>query len=339
MAASTDSTRSDWVWALIYDGELDAVMAMLPANFDWRGLHPTEKCTLLHCAIRDSICEKQNFQRRLDLIEWLIERGADPTQESRSNDHQHHNWWKRNDKEGSLVKLKLKDTSAVSYAIKLRALFRDEMTSKGLEKANWTQEIKNLTAIVKTLADKMKERNPKVDRVKVDSSVVEMWERLFAAKDSHDVTLVTADGPVTSHSFILAQASPVLAAMLSSTMREGCQKRIDVKDASSKGASFFLELLYTGTSDADIDCSDALVALDLSHRWQVKGVTAMLTRALENMITDEGFIKIAEAAVLKDLPNLQKACIAYASQSSTIQDKLKRNRGIPACLQELFGHP
>merc|ERR1711879_1097294 len=184
---------------------------------------------------------------------------------------------------------------------KLQDRFNAEMKSKGKAKANWSGEVERLRRIIKVFAAKMKTKNADTERVTVDLSVIEMWERLHADTSTHDVAFSTADGDVTAHSLVLTHASPVLAAMLSSTMREGCQKRISITDASAKGASFFLDLIYTGTSDSDINYSDALVALDLSHRWQANGAMHMSARALTSMIDEESFAQIAVAATLKNL--------------------------------------
>merc|ERR1719401_1576987 len=126
--------------------------------------------------------------------------------------------------------------------------------------------------------------------------------------------------------------------MLYSTMREGSQKRIDLPDTSEKGLTFFLELLYTGTSTADLDTSVALEALDLAHRWQTQGVVAMLVCALKDMITDKNFATIAEVAAFKDLRELKSVCKTFASNSSHVQKQLKDGK-LPRRVLELLGKP
>merc|ERR1719335_1770952 len=152
------------------------------------------------------------------------------------------------------------------------------MHEKGRIKADWTAEIANLTQVLNKLGKTY------LSKMSVDISVVEMWERMLNARSSHDVTFRTKDGAITAHLSLLSQASPVLDAMLSSGMRESTEKCIEVKDVSSKAMSFFLELLYTGTTCSDADARTALPALDLAHRWQVDGVVAMMSRALEGML-------------------------------------------------------
>ena len=80
-------------------------------------------------------------------------------------------------------------------------------------------------------------------RVSIDEGIAELWEKSLAAKDSHDLTIETADGVVTAHAHMLKAASSVVTAMLESPMKEGKAHRIEIKDTSSKAASLFLETL------------------------------------------------------------------------------------------------
>ena len=49
---------------------------------------------------------------------------------------------------------------------------------------------------------------------------VDLWEKLLLATDSHDLTIDTAEGPVTAHTQMLKEASP--APRLSSYPRKPC---------------------------------------------------------------------------------------------------------------------
>ena len=103
-------------------------------------------------------------------------------------------------------------------------------------------------------------------RVSVHRGIVDLWEKSLEDRQSHDLTLETADGQVTAHSHMLAQASPVVRAMLASPLKEGKARRIEVKDVSSSGVCFFLETLVAAKEyflflhglGADIFCLNAL---------------------------------------------------------------------------------
>ena len=80
-------------------------------------------------------------------------------------------------------------------------------------------------------------------RVSIHEGIAELWEKSLAAKESHDLTIETADGVVTAHAHMLKAASAVVAAMLGSPMKEGKAQRIEIKDTAGKAVSLFLERL------------------------------------------------------------------------------------------------
>lgn len=331
------TNSSGFVWTLLENGEADAVRELAPHDFNWRSLHPVQTITPLQVAALFGIThDSHKFKAYLELVSFLLECGADPAQEApHSCSHKRH-MWKDYDKDGTMVTLPFAGQSAIALVVQCKEQLQAEMHSKGKETADWTREIAHLTDVLNMFIRASKKRAS--ERMSVDMSVVELWERVYGATATHDVTFETGDGSVTAHYHVLAQASPVLSAMLSSAMREGCQKRVEVRDASSKGVAFFLELLYTGSSCSDVDFSDALVALDLAHRWQVSGVANMTTRALAGMLTNESFAAIAESATVKGLSDLSAACTTFASTSTYVQKRLKEGN-LPRPVLELLGKP
>lgn len=333
-------TSSDFVWALLEGGETEDLKNLSPANFNWLSLHPEHQITPLQVASIFGITATHTakFKQYLELVSWLITVGADPAQEAPGTCRHVRSIWKDADRAGTEVKLKFTGASAIAVVVQCRRLLEKEMHEKGRMKADWTAEITNLTHILnklgKTYLSKMKESQ----KISVDVSVVELWERMYNARSSHDVTFRTKDGDITAHLAMLSQASPVLDAMLSSGMRESTEKCIEVKDVSSKAMSFFLELLYTGATCSDVDAKSALPALDLAHRWQVDGVVAMISRALEGMLEDDNFSDIAEAAVLKGLIELKRTCATFATDSAGVQRQLNEGK-LPVIVSEFLGRP
>ena len=116
-------------------------------------------------------------------------------------------------------------------------------------------------------------------KVAVHQAVMDRWESAREMTSTHNVTFETADGAITAHDHILMAASPVLQAMLQSTMKEGQQKQISVADSSGTGVSLLLDMLYTSSTRTDPDFKTMLVALDLAHRWQVQDVVKLLSEA------------------------------------------------------------
>ena len=56
-----------------------------------------------------------------------------------------------------------------------------------------------------------------------------------------------------AHDVVLAVASPVLAAMLESTMAEGTSKCIQVKDSSAAAVGLFLDMAYMSATDTELE--------------------------------------------------------------------------------------
>ena len=125
--------------------------------------------------------------------------------------------------------------------------------------------------------------------------------------------------------------------MLASGMVEGTQKRIQLPDCPPEAASLFLEMLYTGTTGADVDSSAALSVLSLAHRWQIPAVVGMMERALAGLVTEANFPEIADAAAQQDLPALKSACITFAAGSPSIQRRFAKDDLPRAVLSLLDG--
>jgi len=327
------NSSRDFVWTLLESGDVADVKALAPSNFNWYSLHPQHHITALQVAAIFGITSSAKFKDYLELVKWLLSCGAEPEQETPKTCGFIRLFWKNADKPGTEVKLPFAETSAISVVVECRKILAKEMADKGKSKADWSEEISNLSRVLELFA-----KTPKASREKVlvDHSVVDLWERICGATSTHDVTFVTKDGEVTAHELVLTQASPVLAAMLQSSMREGGDKCIQVKDASKTGVLFFLELLYTGSSCSDPDVQAALSALDLAHRWQADGVVTMTEKALETMLSEESFPRIAEAAALKGLADLKKACTGFAACSKAVKQKIKEG-DFPKVVLDMFG--
>lgn len=327
-------SSSDFVWALIEGGECDDVKALSPVDFNWRSLHPEHQITPLQVAsIFGITATNTKFKQYLELVSWLISVGADPAQEAPASCRHVRSIWKDADRSGTEIKLKFTGASAIAVVVHCRRILEKEMHEKGKLKADWSAEISNLAQVLNKLGKTTKLRNS--ERMNVDVSVVDLWERMCNATTSHDVTFRTQDGVVTAHQALLSQASPVLDAMLSSGMREGQEKCIELKDISSTAMSFLLELLYTGSTCAEVDVRTALAALDLAHRWQIDGVVSMISRALEGLLADDNFGIVADIALLKGLPELRRACIAFAADSQAVQRQLNDGKLAPSVAEML----
>ncbi|CAE7226626.1 Klhl2 [Symbiodinium sp. CCMP2456] len=117
---------------------------------------------------------------------------------------------------------------------------------------------------------------PLQSNLSVPQSVVDTWESIRDMSHTHNVVFETADEEVSAHDLVLVAASPVLKAMLESTMKEGSTKRIPVKDSLGSGVRLLVDMLYTSSTRHDPDYTTVLVALDLAHRWQTASCQCLL---------------------------------------------------------------
>eukprot|EP00930_Biecheleria_cincta_P058687 TRINITY_DN44491_c0_g1_i1.p1 TRINITY_DN44491_c0_g1~~TRINITY_DN44491_c0_g1_i1.p1 ORF type:complete len:366 (+),score=66.06 TRINITY_DN44491_c0_g1_i1:75-1100(+) len=325
------ANNPEFVWDCIARAEIDVLKALTPDDFSWSFTHPSNKATLLQWAVLHSFVMASG--KDMDMISWLLDSGADPLQKADTRCTYTHDIWKLNDKEGTKVTVDCKNLCAITVTAKLRQLMDANLRSK---QHRWECYIERLTRYLDLFAEHIAKKKRQRDKISVDASVVEMWESLRVQTSTHDVTFRTDNGTIGAHQIVLSRASPVLAAMLSSSMVEGQSKCIQVETAKKNAVTFFLELLYSGTSCSDIDSSIALSALELSHQWQVDGVTMMLEGALEAMLEDANFDSIAQAAALKDLRRLKSVCVAFASKSRAVQLNL-RSRNLPHAVLLLLG--
>merc|ERR1712070_254478 len=127
-----------------------------------------------------------------------------------------------------------------------------------------------------------------------------------------------------------------MGAMLRSEMLEGCERRISVKDSTCQSLNLLLDLAYTGCTFLDFEFEDALLALDLAHRWQMHCAVMMLQGALMEMLSEKSFPCIAEAAQLKGLPELIESCRKFGTKSQFVQKELEAGR-LPDAVSELMG--
>jgi len=91
-----------------------------------------------------------------------------------------------------------------------------------------------------------------------------LWtERLFT-----DVIVLCGDSRLPAHRSVLAAASPVFAAMLSSDMKEGQTQEIRISDCDEQSVQDTLEYIYTGTVGAGAGCGMVV----LGHKYDIQGL-------------------------------------------------------------------
>ena len=212
---------------------LEELKKMNLEGFDWSSRDETGK-TLLVFAIQQALYytkDSDRFDDALKTIDWLIYSGASVQQKCTGGTSGF--IWQTPDK--PRVDVPCKGLSAISFVRALQRKMRENVE-------HWTHQDAFLAKVAKSFAAACFP-SPARPRVSIDEGIAELWEKSLAAKDSHDLTIVTADDVVTAHGHMLKAASSVVTAMLESPMKEGKAYRIEIKDTSSKALSLFLETL------------------------------------------------------------------------------------------------
>lgn len=254
------------VWAALEEADLETLRKLPVAKIDWNKTHPVDPgMTPLMMAIYRLV--KKKNKKYVDIIEWLVRNGADPTRTLP-------------DVLSSKVRAKEVQISLAGHsAFSLITVWMK--TAYQRKHASFPRDLLSEAKHRMTIASVECMSNQRHE-VSVDKSVVDLWERVLDSTSSHDVTFQAADKPVTAHSLVLVEASPVLRAMLQSPMREGGTREIEVRDTNSSAIVLFLETLYTCSSRLEpMAVPDVLAAIDLAHRWQVSGVVGILAEVLQ----------------------------------------------------------
>ncbi|CAE7466127.1 unnamed protein product [Symbiodinium sp. CCMP2456] len=304
----------------------------VPLSFDWNQPIGTRQVPPLVSIMCVGMLDHQMQEKLHKIAEWLLQVGAEPGHLITNKDRKYV-LFKTGREEETEISVDWKGHSAVSFAFATISQFQ---LRKG--RADWSNEQAFLESLVALFASSAAGKNPCSADVIVPQSTLELWESMRDMTHSHNVIFESSDGEVSAHDQILMAASPVLKAMLASAMKEGTSKRIEVADSTSLGVSLFLDILYTSSTREDPDYKTMLVALDLAHRWQVHGVVQTLCVALRDMIDSQSFVAIAEAAALKGLEMLARACASFGSTDQKVQEMLKKGE-LPAAVRKLLGMP
>ena len=200
-------------------------------GFDWSS-RTESGMTLLVMRIHQALEDSATFKDAMKTIEWLIASGASITQTCTGGQSRYY-WPSKPDL--PRVTVQCTGRSAISYVRALQQEMRKNLKEWKVQEAFLAQVLKSFAA-----ASSQSVTGP---RVSIHAGIAELWEKSLAAKESHDLTIETADGLVTAHAHMLKAASSVVTAMLESPMKEGQARRIEVKDAARNAVSLFLEML------------------------------------------------------------------------------------------------
>ena len=228
--------RTDLFWIFLEDCySLEALQKLNLEGFDWSSRHKSGQ-TLLVRRIHKAICQPAHkFADGLKTLKWLIYSGANVEQKCTGGES---TFGLTDQPEQPRISVQCRDHNAISYVWAVQKKMRENLE-------HWKDEEAFLAQVLGSFAEAFAQSSPNAagPRVSIHEGIAELWEKSLAAKDSHDLTIETADGVVTAHTHMLKAASSVVRAMLESPMKESRAQRIEMKDTPSKAVSLLLEML------------------------------------------------------------------------------------------------
>lgn len=131
-----------------------------------------------------------------------------------------------------------------------------------------------------------------------------------------DVTIEVGDDHVEAHRNILAARSPVFAAMLSSGMQEGREKKIVIKDLEPRAVRDMIAYLYTGSVKQDtLDDDDlCLGLLQAAHCYKVDGLVSSCAEIIGKRLALTTVCDRLEFADLLGCESLKSRCLSFIYQ-------------------------
>eukprot|EP00931_Biecheleriopsis_adriatica_P057449 TRINITY_DN34075_c0_g1_i2.p1 TRINITY_DN34075_c0_g1~~TRINITY_DN34075_c0_g1_i2.p1 ORF type:complete len:292 (-),score=44.35 TRINITY_DN34075_c0_g1_i2:133-1008(-) len=124
-----------------------------------------------------------------------------------------------------------------------------------------------------------------------------LGEKLWKRRKFTDFVLTE----MPCHRAVLTEASPVLAAAVESTMCEGREGRLDIKDVESSAVKAMLQYMYTGkvNAAANLDAKELASVLLLADRYDVEGLLQAVQEQVLEKLNASNVVLISK--VLKPL--------------------------------------
>jgi len=265
---------------------------------------------------------EEGIDQRLNLLKFAAARGASPHIIAPETCDNPRCWSLGGEDDGDA-----QDTNMVIFAGKtaLQCLLSLENEIRALEdwEKNWARDISVIERSLNTLLSANRPATESISKLQIHEGVLDMWERILQNADASDVVISlkgqdssgSETGEVYGHRVVLCEASPVLKAMLTGSMREGIQQKITLEGCSSTAVRLLLALLYTGSVPGDEEpcLTNLLDALELGHRWQVQHVVDILTSAAMKRLGMHSLEAVLGVALRMQDMELLSVCRSFIS--------------------------
>lgn len=141
-------------------------------------------------------------------------------------------------------------------------------------------------------------------------AVCNSLKALLTSGDFSDVVITVGGERLHAHSLILCARSPVFRTMLSSPMKEGLGKEVDIKDIAVDVMKGFLDYLYTGKLEMPSENEDFISGLlQAAHRFELKELVQESEQVMTARISVTNAAAWFELADLLSCQDLRAACL------------------------------
>ena len=169
---------------------LEGLRKFAPPDFDWRQPLGSVKEPALVLVITQGLITG-NHASQLQIAEWLLKAGAEPTYKITQNSGCCR-VWEVNQKDTTELKVPYEGHSAVSFAFAWLGQFQ-----LGKGGADWSRERKFMEDMVGLFARTTPGKKSHGADVTVPQSTVDLWESMRDSASSHNVIFEASDGEVS----------------------------------------------------------------------------------------------------------------------------------------------
>lgn len=158
--------------------------------------------------------------------------------------------------------------------------------------------------------------SPVNDAAIAQQEVCDDMRGLLESRLFSDVTIEVGDESIEAHRNVLAARSPVFGAMLSSSMQEGRERKIVVKDLEPRAVRDMIGYLYTGSVKPETleDDDLCLNLLQAAHCYKVDGLVMSCAELIGKRLALSTVCDRLEFADLLGCENLKSRCLSFIYQ-------------------------
>ncbi|XP_051169294.1 speckle-type POZ protein-like [Leptopilina boulardi] len=163
-------------------------------------------------------------------------------------------------------------------------------------------------------------KNPLSDSLKCND-LVENIASLLDDENFKDVTFKIEKQELTAHKAILANQSPVFAAMFNNKMNEQLTSEVEINDIKPEVFQKMLQFIYCDQVD-NLDES-ALELYYVADKYQLEKLKIMCIKSLQDNLSSETVVNTLDVADLYSISKLKNKCLNFLNKECEIMNTIE----------------